>query len=119
MTFNFAMPDKTLYEGANVEMVIVPGVDGFFGITPGHVPTIAELKPGMVSVQEVAGGDLKKYFVAGGFATIDRDSVCNVSTLIAVDLEESAAEPARVTQGTVREDRLRELLQREPVLRLG
>jgi F-type H+-transporting ATPase subunit delta len=75
MTFNFAMPDKTLYEKANVEMVIVPGVDGFFGITPGHVPTIAELKPGMVSVQEVAGGDLKKYFVSGGFATIDADMV--------------------------------------------
>ena len=88
MTFNFAMPDKTLYEKANVEMVIVPGVDGFFGITPGHVPTIAELKPGMVSVQEVAGGDLKKYFVSGGFATIDKDSNCNLSTLIAVDLED-------------------------------
>ena len=92
MTFNFAMPDKTLYEKANVEMVIVPGVDGFFGITPGHVPTIAELKPGMVSVQEVAGGELKKYFVAGGFATIDKDSNCNVSTLIAVDLEDLDAD---------------------------
>ena len=36
---------------------------------------------------------------------------------IVVDLEESATEPARVTKATVREDRLRELLQREPVLR--
>ena len=36
--------------------------------------------------------------------------------LIVVDFEENAAEPARVTQETVRQDRLRELLQREPVL---
>ncbi len=36
---------------------------------------------------------------------------------IVVDLEESATEPARVTQDTVRKDRLSELLQREPVLR--
>jgi DNA polymerase-3 subunit gamma/tau len=36
---------------------------------------------------------------------------------IVVDLDESAAEPARITQDTVREDRLHELLQREPVLR--
>jgi len=88
MKFNFSMPDKTLYEEANVEMVIVPGVDGFFGITPGHVPTIAELKPGLISVQEVASGPLKKYFVSGGFATIDKDSLCNVSALVAVDVED-------------------------------
>ena len=39
------------------------------------------------------------------------------AALIVVDPEESVAEPARVTQDTVRQDRLRELLQREPVLR--
>jgi F-type H+-transporting ATPase subunit delta len=96
MKFNFSMPDKTLYEEANVEMVIVPGVDGFFGITPGHVPTIAELKPGMVSVQEVANGPLKKYFVAGGFATIDSESLCNVSTLVAVDIEDLDADTVKI-----------------------
>ena len=36
--------------------------------------------------------------------------------LIVVDLEDNAVEPARVTQETVRQDRLCELLQREPVL---
>ena len=38
-------------------------------------------------------------------------------TLIVVDREEDAAEPARITQETVRQDRLSELIQREPVLR--
>ena len=88
MKFSFTLPEKSLYEAAPVEMVIVPGLDGFFGLMPAHVPTIAELKPGVVSVQEVAGGPLKKYFVSGGFATIDGDSVCNLTTLEAVDIEE-------------------------------
>ena len=61
------MPSSVLYEDAPVEMVIVPGGDGMFGVMPSHVPTIAELKPGVVSVQETAGGPLTKYFISGGF----------------------------------------------------
>ena len=50
-------------------MVILPGGDGQFGVMPSHVPTITEVKPGVVSVQETAGGALAKYFVSGGFAS--------------------------------------------------
>ena len=49
-------------------MVILPGGDGMFGVMPNHVPTIAELMPGIVSVQEETGGPLVKYFISGGFA---------------------------------------------------
>lgn len=69
LTLNFALPSKTLYTEANVEMVILPGGDGMFGVMANHVPTITELKPGIVSVQESVGGPLTKYFVAGGFAS--------------------------------------------------
>ena len=34
-------------------------------------PPTAELKPGIVSIQEAAGGALTKYFVSGGFASSD------------------------------------------------
>ena len=71
MEFTFANPEGELYSKAAVEMVIVPGGDGLFGIMPDHVPTIAELKPGIVSIQEAAGGALTKYFVSGGFASSD------------------------------------------------
>lgn len=37
--------------------------------------------------------------------------------LIVVDREENASEPVRVTQETVKQDRLRELVKREPVVR--
>lgn len=69
-------------------MVILPGSDGFFGVLPNHVPTIAELKPGVVQVQETAGGPLAKYFVSGGFASMNKDSVLNVSVLEACPVED-------------------------------
>lgn len=69
LTLNFNLPSKSLYSEASVEMVILPGGDGMFGVMPSHVPTITELKPGVVSVQETAGGELSKYFVSGGFAS--------------------------------------------------
>eukprot|EP00967_Tisochrysis_lutea_P090240 scaffold128971_cov31-Tisochrysis_lutea.AAC.3 len=69
LSLTFTLPSACLYEAAPVEMVILPGVDGIFGVMPNHVPTIAELKPGVVSIQETAGGPLTKYFVSGGFAS--------------------------------------------------
>lgn len=69
LTLNFTIPSKSLYAEAPVEMVILPGGDGQFGVMPSHVPTITEVKPGVVSVQETAGGPLTKYFVSGGFAS--------------------------------------------------
>ena len=72
LELTFTVPSKALYEGANVEMVILPGGDGMYGVMPNHVPTVAELKPGVVYVQESAGSELTKYFVSGGFATGER-----------------------------------------------
>ena len=69
MTLNFTLPTESLYESANVEMVILPGGDGMFGVMPNHVPTVSELKPGVVSVQEEVGGPLLRYFISGGFAS--------------------------------------------------
>ena len=69
LTFTMTVPTKSLYEEAAVEMVILPGGDGMFGVMPSHVPTISELKPGTISVQETAGGELTKYFISGGFAS--------------------------------------------------
>lgn len=68
LTFNFTLPAESLYENTPVEMVILPGSDGQFGVMPNHVPTVTQLKPGVVSVQEEAGGPLKKFFISGGFA---------------------------------------------------
>jgi len=88
LTLNFTVPSKAIYSEANVEMVILPGGDGQFGVMPSHVPTITEVKPGVVSVQETAGGPLVKYFVSGGFASVNGDSILNVTVLEAVTFDE-------------------------------
>ena len=88
LVLNFTMPDKALYEGVPVEMALLPGGDGMFGVMPTHVPTIAELKPGVISVQESAGAPLTKYFISGGFASVTDESKLNVTVLEAVSLDD-------------------------------
>jgi F-type H+-transporting ATPase subunit delta len=88
MSFTFTLPSKSLYENMPVEMVILPGNDGQFGAMASHVPTIAELKPGVVAVQETSGGALTKYFIPGGFASISSDSKLRVSSLECAAIED-------------------------------
>ena len=58
------------YNKVVVKQVDVPGVTGSFGILPEHVPTIANLKPGVVAITEEDGG-MKKYFGKRELAEID------------------------------------------------
>ena len=57
--------------------VIIPGADGMFGVLPGHVPTISELKPGVLEVT-TAPGEITKYFISSGFAFAHADSTLDV-----------------------------------------
>ena len=51
----------------------VPSFSGAFGILPSHVPTLAVLKPGVVSVYEEDGA-VKKFFVSSGSVSINADA---------------------------------------------
>ncbi|KAJ1399444.1 F0F1 ATP synthase delta/epsilon subunit, N-terminal [Sesbania bispinosa] len=66
-------------------MVIVPATTGQMGVLPGHVATIAELKPGVLSVHE--GNDVTKYFVSSGFAFIHANSVADIIAVEAVPVD--------------------------------
>lgn len=67
-------------------MVMVPATTGQMGVLPGHVPTIAELKPGVLSVHE--GSDVTKYFVSSGFAFIHANSVADIVVVEAVPIDQ-------------------------------
>ncbi|TRY63660.1 hypothetical protein TCAL_02043 [Tigriopus californicus] len=73
MAFTFAAPNGVLYDGANVKQVDVPSFSGSFGILPAHVPSLAVLKPGVVTVYEQEGAP-KKFFVSSGSVTINEDN---------------------------------------------
>ena len=51
----------------------MPSFSGNFGILPNHVPALAVLSPGVVTVYEDDGG-AKKFFVSSGSITINEDA---------------------------------------------
>ena len=83
------------YTMFQVDMVIIPATTGQMGVLPGHVPTIAELKPGILSVHE--GNDVTKYFLSSGFAFIHANSVADVIAVEAVPVDH--IDPSLVQKG--------------------
>merc|ERR1712037_362780 len=73
MAFTFAAPNAVHYTDADVKQIDVPSFSGSFGILPNHVPALAVLKPGVVTVFEKEG-PAKKFFVSSGTITINDDS---------------------------------------------
>jgi F-type H+-transporting ATPase subunit delta len=69
-----------------LEQVLLPGVEGYFGVKANHVPIIAQLKPGLVELHD--GPDITKYFVSGGFAFVHPNSVTDICVLEAATLDQ-------------------------------
>jgi F-type H+-transporting ATPase subunit epsilon len=57
-------PEESVYEG-EAELVIARSPEGEFGIMAGHIPFLAALVPGILTV--VAGSSREAFVVPGGF----------------------------------------------------
>jgi len=66
-------PERLLLS-EQVEMVIIPGAEGVFGVLPLHAPTISTLKAGFVQVYK-GGKVADSFFVTGGFAEVTPTNV--------------------------------------------
>jgi len=106
-------PERLLLS-EQVEMVLVPGVEGVFGVLPLHAPTLSTLKPGFVEVYQ--GGAVKeRFFVTGGFAevtpttcTVLVDEAIPQSNLTAAYMAERMAKAkARLDQATTDDERVK------------
>ncbi|VFQ75818.1 unnamed protein product [Cuscuta campestris] len=95
LRINFVLPYDSEFSDNEVEMVVVPTTTGEMGILPGHVATIAELKPGVISVHQ--GSAVKRYFVASGFAFVHSSHVADIMTLEAVPVDR--IDPTAVQKG--------------------
>jgi F-type H+-transporting ATPase subunit epsilon len=71
--FDLVSPEQMLLS-EDVDMVTLPGTDGYFGVLAGHAPVISSLKPGVL---EVKGGETPdmRIFIRGGFAEVDAKKV--------------------------------------------
>lgn len=72
MAFTFASANQVFYDQVDVKQIDVPSFSGMFGILPKHVPTLAVLSPGVVTVYE-RDGQTKKIFVSSGMV---RNGLC-------------------------------------------
>ncbi|MFT5818978.1 MAG: F-type H+-transporting ATPase subunit epsilon [Crocinitomix sp.] len=52
MLLEVITPDETLFKG-NISHVVLPGIDGSFGILNGHAPMISALAKGSVKVDQI------------------------------------------------------------------
>jgi F-type H+-transporting ATPase subunit epsilon len=68
--FELATPSRLLVS-AEVDEVVAPGVEGYFGVLPGHAPFLTTLGAGEVMYRQ--GRDEKYLAVAGGFAEVTGD----------------------------------------------
>lgn len=66
--FELVSPER-LELAADVEMVVVPGAEGDFGVLPGHMPLISTVRPGIIYVFR-DGKVSERIFVEGGFAEV-------------------------------------------------
>jgi F-type H+-transporting ATPase subunit epsilon len=66
--FELVSPERLLLSEA-VDMVVVPGAEGDFGVLPRHSLLISAVRPGVIQVHD--GGAVKEsIFVAGGFCEV-------------------------------------------------
>jgi len=84
-----------------VEEVVLPSVEGYMGVLPGHAPLLAQLDVGEVSYRV---GNMRHYLaVTGGFAEVLRESVSILATACEraeeIDLERAERSRERAQAG--------------------
>ena len=68
VAFELVSPERLLLS-EEVDMVVVPGEEGDFGVLVRHAPLISTLRPGVIKVHD-GGSVTEQIFVAGGFAEV-------------------------------------------------
>jgi F-type H+-transporting ATPase subunit epsilon len=65
-------PDKKVFEG-EIKSLVAPGIDGEFGILPGHAPFATALAPGVVELKK-PDNTQELMAVSGGYIEVAHDS---------------------------------------------
>jgi F-type H+-transporting ATPase subunit epsilon len=66
--FELVTPERLLVS-TEVEMVVVPGTEGNFGVLAGHAPLISTIRPGTIDIYE-GHSVTERIFVVGGIAEV-------------------------------------------------
>lgn len=89
--FELVTPERLLLSEM-VDMVVVPGTEGNFGVLPGHAPLISSLRPGTIDVFE-GQTVTRRIFVVSGIAEVTPE-LCTV-------LADEAIPPDELDRGAI------------------
>ncbi len=94
MRFELATPTRMLVS-SEVDEVVAPGTEGYFGVLPGHAPFLTTLGSGEVCYR--TGRDERCLAVSGGFAEVtgERVIILAESAELPGEIDVARAEKAR------------------------
>jgi F-type H+-transporting ATPase subunit epsilon len=70
--FDLVSPERLLFSKP-VDMVTVPGTEGYMGVMAGHASLVSTLRAGMIDMKDE--GQDTRYFIRGGFAEINAGKI--------------------------------------------
>lgn len=88
VNLNLSTPGQSFYENTPVDLVVIPGLVGEYGVTAGHTPVIAQMKPGVIQVHHEREKQVEKFFTAGGFAFTHENSTTDLACVEAVNIDD-------------------------------
>ncbi len=68
VAFELVSPERLLIS-QEVEMIVVPGAEGDFGVLAGHSAMVSSIRPGVIAIFE-NGAVTERIFISGGFAEV-------------------------------------------------
>lgn len=87
-------PAEIIVDG-HVPQVEIPGVEGDFGVLPGHSPLFSMIRPGVINVK-LADGHHRKFFAISGYAdvtptscTVISDHIQDLTDILPSDAQEA------------------------------
>lgn len=119
LQLDIVTPDKVVLS-EQVDYVSAPGVEGEFGVLPGHVPFLAALSVGCINY--TVNGKKWCAFVSGGFAEVSENKVTvlaesseladNIDVARAMEAKRRAEERLHSKEGSYNLERANAALQR-------
>jgi F-type H+-transporting ATPase subunit epsilon len=94
LEFELVTPERLLLS-ETVEMVVVPGTEGNFGVLPGHAPLISTIRPGMIEIYQDQAVT-RRIFIVSGIAEVTPER-CTV-------LADEAVSPDTLDRGSIEAD---------------
>ena len=90
INFDFVSPEESIVS-SEVDMVLIPAIEGDAGILPNHAPYMTILKQGIVEVT-FEKDNIKQYFVEGGFADVtpQKITILAESSINLTDIDDTA-----------------------------